>query len=72
VSRFLGLLVIAVVAVLGMSGSAFAKVIPGQYIVVLEDGADQSDVISDHKRSAKAQVLNTRSRGMPASCHPRG
>jgi subtilisin family serine protease len=36
-----------------------ANKIPGQYIVVLEDDADVAAVAADHKRLAKADVLDT-------------
>ena len=39
--------------------AAQADPIPGQYIVVLEDGADIADVAADHKRLAGAEVLDT-------------
>lgn len=42
-----------------LTPSAQADPIPGQYIVVLEDGADVADVAADHKRLAKAEVLDT-------------
>ena len=51
------LLLTFVIAVLAYPAGAGAKVIPGQYIVVLKDGASQSQVISDHKRKDDARVL---------------
>ena len=38
---------------------ALAKVIPGQYIVVLKEGADQTQVVADHERNKHADVLQT-------------
>ncbi|HEX8741752.1 MAG TPA: S8 family serine peptidase [Thermoleophilaceae bacterium] len=39
--------------------TASARTIPGQYIVVLDDGADAAAVAADHRRRAKADVLDT-------------
>ncbi|MDQ3935233.1 MAG: S8 family serine peptidase [Actinomycetota bacterium] len=41
------------------AASASGKPIPGQYIVVLEDGTDVSDAASDHSRRADAEVIHT-------------
>ncbi|HEX8646908.1 MAG TPA: S8 family serine peptidase [Thermoleophilaceae bacterium] len=41
------------------ASAAQADPIPGQYIVVLEDGADSAAVAADHKRLAQAEVLDT-------------
>ena len=60
-------------AVFLLAPSAQAAPIPGQYIVVLEDGADVADVAADHKRLAKAEVLSTYShalRGYSAKLSP--
>jgi subtilisin family serine protease len=46
-------------AVMLPASAAQADPIPGQYIVVLEDGADSAAVAADHKRLAKAEVLDT-------------
>jgi subtilisin len=46
-------------AVFVLAPAAQADPIPGQYIVVLEDGADVADVAADHKSLAKAEVLDT-------------
>jgi subtilisin family serine protease len=55
----LPLLCLAVsLAVVAPSAPAADK-IPGQYIVVLEDDADVAAVAADHKRLAKADVLDT-------------
>ena len=54
------LLVLAfALAALAFPASSLAKVIPGQYIVVLKDGASQSQVVADHKRKDDAQVVMT-------------
>jgi subtilisin family serine protease len=57
--RTLPLLCLVVsLAVVAPSAHAADK-IPGQYIVVLEDDADVAAVAADHKRLAKADVLDT-------------
>src|SRR3712207_2911815 len=51
-------------ALMALAPSAQADPIPGQYIVVLEDGADAAAVADDHKRLAKAEVLDTYSHAL--------
>jgi subtilisin len=58
-SKRVPLLVSAALAVLAFPVGAAAKVIPGQYIVVLKDGASQSQVVADHRRKDDAHVLLT-------------
>jgi subtilisin len=47
------------IAVLTLAGTAAARGIPGQYIVVVKSGFDGSAVAADHARSANAEVLGT-------------
>src|SRR5918911_5338399 len=59
-SKRLPLLLAFALAVLAFPpGAAAAKVVPGQYIVVLKDGASQSQTIADHKRKDGAHVVMT-------------
>src|SRR3712207_4105955 len=46
-------------AVMLPASAAQADPIPGQYIVVLKDGADSAAVAADHRRLANAAVLDT-------------
>jgi subtilisin family serine protease len=59
VSKRLPLLVSFLMVPFLLPASAPAKVVAGQYIVVLKDGADQSQVVADHKRRDDARVLQT-------------
>jgi subtilisin len=51
-------LCVAVISVLALASSASAREIPGQYIVVLNDGVDAGDVSSEHGRDAGAGILH--------------
>jgi subtilisin len=55
-SRLLVLLC-ALVAVLTLAGTAGARDIPGQYIVVVKSGFDGSTVAADHERWANVEVI---------------
>jgi subtilisin family serine protease len=46
-------------AMLALAPAAGAREIPGQYIVVLKDGSDVSDAVADHRRGARAEVLDS-------------
>jgi len=48
---------LAVPAIAGAAGAADERPIPGQYIVVLKDGVDVGDVVAEHRRGARAEVL---------------
>jgi subtilisin family serine protease len=48
-----------VLVLLTLAPGASAREIPGQYIVVLNDGADVGDVVADHRRAARAEVLDS-------------
>jgi subtilisin len=56
--RFLVLLGV-LVAALTLAGTAGARAIPGQYIVVVKSGFDGRAVAVDHARSADAEVTRT-------------
>jgi subtilisin len=49
-SKRLPLVLSFALAMLAFPASSAARVIPGQYIVVLKDGASQSQVVADHRR----------------------
>jgi subtilisin len=55
----LALCLCAVAAIAPATAGANGTPIPGQYIVVLEDGANVSDAAADHRRDAGATVLQT-------------
>ena len=59
--KLIGLIVCACVlaALAPAAAGANGTPIPGQYIVVLEDGANVSDAAADHRRNAGAKVLQT-------------
>ena len=63
--RLSALFVIALALALPSAASA-DKPIPGQYIVVLNDGTDAAAVAAEHKRKAGAQVLDTYSAALDA------
>jgi subtilisin len=48
----------AVISMLALASAASAREIPGQYIVVLNDGADARGVAAEHARGAGADVLH--------------
>ena len=52
------------VAGLALAPSAGAREIPGQFIVVLDDGSDVGDVVADHELLADAEVLDTYSHAL--------
>jgi subtilisin family serine protease len=56
-SKRVVLLALFALGLLVLPAAATAKVIPGQYIVVLKDGASQSAVVADHKRKDNVHVL---------------
>ena len=58
--------VLMLLALLALAPGAHAREIPGQYIVVLDDGADVSDVVADHRRSARAEVLDSYTHALDA------
>ena len=51
-------LCIAVISGFALASTASAREIPGQYIVVLKDGADSTGVAAEHRRAAGAAVLH--------------
>ena len=57
-SRLLAFLCV-LVAALALAGTAGARAIPGQYIVVVKSGFNGSAVAADHARSADAEILRT-------------
>jgi subtilisin family serine protease len=58
-SKRISLALACALAVLAVPASSAAKVVPGQYIVVLKDGASQSQVVADHRHKDDARVLLT-------------
>jgi subtilisin len=57
--RPLAILLACGTAALAAPTAVAATPIPGQYVVVLEDRADQRAVVADHRRSANARVLGS-------------
>jgi subtilisin family serine protease len=71
------LIAAAIAAALSIPAAAAAdgKAIPGQYIVVLKDGASLGDTVADHRRGPKADVLMTYGaavKGYAAKLSPEG
>ena len=58
-SKRVPLILSCALVALALPTGAAAKQIPGQYIVVLKDGVDQSQVVADHKRKDDAHVVLT-------------
>jgi subtilisin len=57
--RPLAVLLVAGIAALAAPAAGAASPIPGQYVVVLKDAADQRAVVAEHRRSANARVLGS-------------
>ena len=55
----LPLLIAVAVSFLAFPSGALAGAVPGQYIVVLKNGADQPAVVADHRHRAGAEVVRT-------------